>query len=185
MSLKITPEIIAAMPDPRLLMGIMRKMRAFVKPGELLKDKLGYSADLMEKLYALAQGLYEKAKYQESIELFEELFYLDPLSYKISFGLAASAQQLRDYYKAISFYSYAAENDPQAPEPLYFAAECSMQVGKETAAADLYRKAITLCSDNTHYKDLKERCLVLADTLEKRVKEGLPPLSLADDLKKS
>ena len=139
----------------------------------------------MEELYALASSLYDKGQFYEAGEFFQELFHLDPLSYKICYGFGATAQQTEEWYKAISLYAYAAENKPDAPEPLYFSAECAIQIGKEAGAADLYRKAAALCGDKAEYKELKERSQALAASLEKRIKGGQAPLCLQDEPKKS
>lgn len=183
MTLSLTDEIITAMPDPELIIRLMKKARQLTTSGKLLKDQLGYTEILIEELYTVAMGLYNKSQFNEAIEMFEELFYLDPLSYKICYGLGATAQQMGEWYKAIGFYAYAEENKPQAPEPIYFSAECAVQIGKEKGAADLYKKVVALCDKNPDYKDLKDRSQALADALEKRIKEGNPPLCLRSEAK--
>lgn len=179
-------KILQDMPDPRRLVQQMQKLRAIAQAtGSTGKKKQGYSDDLIEKLYAVGTALYDKAQFKEALKLFRELFLLDGFNYKVSFALGATAQQLGEWARAICYYAYAMANDPKAPEPFYFAAECSVQIFKDDAAAEFYKKAADLCGNDAKYKDLKERCLILFETLSKRVKEKKRPLRLEAETKTS
>jgi type III secretion system low calcium response chaperone LcrH/SycD len=179
-------KILEDTPDPRKLVEQMQKVRDIAKgAGSSGKKRLGYSDELIEKLYAVGTAIYDKAQYPEAFKLFRELFLLDCLNYKVSFALGATAQRLGEWARAICYYAYAMANDPKAPEPFYFAAECSVQICKDEAAAAFYKQAADLCGNDAKYKDLKERCQILAETLTKRVKEKKRPLRFEAETKTS
>ena len=177
-----TKEIIATMPDPFIVSNLMRQAtignKRLRQSGKQLDKQLGYTEETLEKLYALAQSLYEKGKFQEAEKIFQQLYFLNPLDQKVAFGLAASAQRLGLWYKAIAFYGAASELDPKAVDPLYFSGECALQIGKEEAAAKYYSEAAKVCGKEERHKEIRDRSLALVESLTKRVKEGKPPLCL-------
>lgn len=169
-------KLIEAMPEPAFVVEVAQKLWRINHRRVQGKSKLGYSDALLEKLYAVGYGLYEKGKLREAYKLLKELFIMDGKSYKISYALAAVTQRLGEWYEALVYYAYAMANNPAAPEPHYFAAECCVQIGKDKAAAEFYKKAASLCNQESKYQELKARCQTLSQALEKRLQEKKKPL---------
>ncbi len=174
--MNIDPKLIPHLPDPELLMELASNLRTITLRGTVMQKQLSYSDELMEKLYAVGYKIYEKGRFRDALEFFENLFYLNPLDYKICYSAAAAAQRMGDWYRAILYYAYAAAAQEKAPEPSYFSAECCVQIGKEKAAIKLYEKAVEKCGNRPEYQELKERCQVLERALAKRIQEGKVPL---------
>lgn len=137
-----------------------------MKEGMTLQEATGLSDEILEEIYTLAYGYYNQGKYNESIALFEFLSNTAPKNYKYVLGLASSYHQLEAYeIAALSFY-IAAELEPHNPIPAYFLLDCLLKQKEFEAAEEAVDITMLICGDKAEYRDLKERCRLVRESLK-------------------
>lgn len=88
------------------------------------------SQEAQTALYSQAYHLYENGKYQEAKRFFHFLTIVNPYEKSFWIGLGASYQMLKDYARAIEFYSVAAVQDQNNPYVHLHAADCFFALGQ-------------------------------------------------------
>jgi len=98
--------------------------RDAIEHGKSLQDIIGYSDELMQKLYQSALEVFHSKFYRESADGFLFLTTLNPYVYAYWMGLGMSQQHLEEYEQAILAYECATSADPDAPQPHFYLAAC-------------------------------------------------------------
>jgi len=125
--LKIPDDTIEQLQKP----GILRK---YIEEGKSLQDIIGYSDDLMQKLYTTAYNIFQEGRYQESQDAFLFLTTLNPFVYGYWLGLAMSYQFLEEYEQAVLSYECAVNVEPLNPVPYYYSACCHYLLNQKAEA---------------------------------------------------
>jgi type III secretion system low calcium response chaperone LcrH/SycD len=125
--LKIPDDTIEQLQKPDVL-------RKYIEEGKSLQDIIGYSNELMQKLYSAAYDIFQEGRYQESQDAFLFLTTLNPYVYAYWLGLAMSYQFLEEYEQAVLAYECASSVEPDRPFPYYYRAGCHYLLNEKTEA---------------------------------------------------
>jgi type III secretion system low calcium response chaperone LcrH/SycD len=140
--------------------------------GVMPKDALEFTDQMMEDLYQMAYHLYNSGKIGQALDIFRHLMILDFKSYRYAFGAGACCHQLEDYPTAIIAYTTAFLNDLPNPTPLYYGADCWMELGEWEAANDFYEKVILIAGNKPEYAAMKENAKLTKKGLQKKLAPG-------------
>lgn len=158
----------AAKPAKETITAILTEA---LNKGALPKQALHLSDEAMEAIYGQGYNLYNQGRYKEASYVFRLLMLLDYMTPKYALGLAASLHRLKEYTSAANVYLLCGTLDTKNPLPHYHAADCYMQLNMPVMAIFSLDLAITAAGSQTQYSIIKERALLMKDTLEKQAKE--------------
>lgn len=137
-----------------------------MKEGMTIQEATGLSDEMLDEVYTLAYGYYNQGKYNESVSLFEFLANTAPKNYKYVFGLASCYHQLKAYDdSAVGFY-YAAQLESDNPIPAYYLLDSFLKQNELEAAEEAADITMIICGDKPEYRDLKERCRLIKESLK-------------------
>jgi type III secretion system low calcium response chaperone LcrH/SycD len=152
--------------DPKQKAELTKKIQAQLKEGKTVKDALGVSTESLENVYSLAYGKYQEGNYAAASNLFRYIVMLDPHTYKYALGLAASLHRGKDYQKAANYYVMASLLQPKDPVPYFHSADCFIHIDQPKVALSGLTMAILASGDDKKYNELKERALLMKQSLE-------------------
>lgn len=134
----------------------------------LPKDAMGLSENVMESIYSFGYQLHKTGKFKEAAEIFKYLLQLDPSKTKYAIALGSCFQYLSRWQDAMGAYMEANLMDPDDPYPLTQIAECFIKLNCPKWALVCYKNAIERAEGISGYDQLKQRCLLMIDSLEKK-----------------
>ena len=105
--------------------------RDAIEHGKSLQEIIGYSDEVMQKLYELALEVFHKGRFREAADGFLFLTTLNPYVYAYWMGLGMSQQSLEEYEQAMLAYECATSADSTAPQPHYYLAACHLLMGEK------------------------------------------------------
>ena len=141
-----------------------------VRSGKTFKEALQLSDGLIEQLYSLAYNLYTQGRYPDSITVFKLLVFLDPMSFRYQFGLAACMQLIEEYMEAVRYYSLAALIEKDNPLPEYYGGECLLRLKKKGLALQAFQVAILKAKGKPEYQKIAQRAEMLRDAISEDVR---------------
>jgi type III secretion system low calcium response chaperone LcrH/SycD len=143
-------------------LSLIKKME---EEGQSLSSLLNISDGLLEELYRLGYNYYNQGKYKEALTLFYTLTGVAPQNDRYMFALAASFHQLKDYQSAAFGFTVAYSLNLKNPLPVYYAADCLINIKQFEEAIVILDKAIEVSADQGEYQALKQRCILLKKSL--------------------
>ena len=159
---------LAATPAKETITAILSEA---LNKGVMPKNALNLTDDTMEAIYGQGYNLYNQGKYKEASYVFRLLMLLDYLTPKYALGLAACLHRMKDYKNAVNAYLLCGALDSKNPLPHYHSADCFIQLDAPPMAIFSLDLAIAAAGDQPQYSVIKERAVLMRDTLEKQVKE--------------
>lgn len=142
--------------------------------GKTPKEILGLNDAMIEGIYGQAYRLYNTGKYKEAIQVFRLLIMINASEPKYAMGLAACFHMLKQYKDAADAYTVVAVIDPDNPIPFYHMSDCYVQMGSPLSAAAALDSAVTRSGEKPEYRVLKERALLLMQSLQKEATKAKP-----------
>lgn len=136
--------------------------------GGTVADLHGVSDDECEALYTLGYGLYEKGRYGDALKVLGYLVSLNHSEHRYLVALGATAQAMAQYTDALQQYMAATLLDPLEPVPVYYSAQCLLEMGQHAAAVESCDLAIAMCKHERHAM-LLERAKALRATASARL----------------
>ena len=161
--LKIPDDVLASLENPETL-------RKCIEEGKSLQEIIGYSDDLMEKLYGAAYEVFQEGRYHEAQDGFLFLTTLNPYVYAYWLGLAMSYQLMEEYEQAALAYECASGADPDSPLPYYYLAGCHLYLNAYDEALHAIKILKEKCAHKPEYKELLEKARQAEETIIKRKK---------------
>jgi type III secretion system low calcium response chaperone LcrH/SycD len=140
----------------------------FFADGNTLKNIKGLTNEHMDAVYSAAHTLYENAKYEKALTMFQFLCVYDHLKKKHWVGLGACQQMLKNYPKAIDAYSFATLLDLEDPRPPLYAADCHLQLGNLTSAASALTAATEWAGSKPEYAGIRDRAQTMLGIIKDR-----------------
>ena len=125
--LNIPDDIVARLQKPE-------QFRDAIHDGKSLQEMIGYSDELMQKLYESALEVFNEKRYREAADGFLFLTTLNPYVYAYWLGLGMSEQLLEEYEQAILAYECASSCETQNPAPHYYLAACHLLLNEKEEA---------------------------------------------------
>lgn len=137
--------------------------------GRTVAQAAGISQKTLERLYALAHGLYSSGNYTDAQVMFQALSIYAPNEYRFWMGLAGCRQALEQYQAAIEAYQMAAvATSLKNPEPLLFAVNCLIKLGRKDEAKAGIETLLNIGSDDLpQNKAVHDRARALLTLLQK------------------
>lgn len=136
--------------------------------GGTIADLHGISDDECEALYTLGYGLYEKGRYPDALKVLGYLVSLNHSEHRYLVALGACAQAMGKHPDALQQYMAATLLDPLDPVPVYYSAQCLLDLGQHAAAIESCDLAVAMCKDDGHAM-LLERAKALRATASSRL----------------
>lgn len=146
--------------------GIYEKMR---RENKSLAEVLNVAPELINELYHLGYTFYGQGKFKEAVSLFYYLTTFSPNEFKYIYALSAAFHQLKEFEQAASGFTLAYMIEPQNPLPVYYVADCLLQTDQKEAALEVIETTITICGEIKEHQALKERCLLIKNSLNKQL----------------
>jgi type III secretion system low calcium response chaperone LcrH/SycD len=144
---------------------VPRKLRAILRDGGILGDKLGVPGKERDAMYAVAYAAYAKGQYERARQLFAQLAFYDHQDPRYMKGLAASAQMLGNYEQALQLYVVIAAMDMTDPVPVMHAGDCFNAMNRRVEAAESFDLARSLCKGAEH-RQVRQRCEQLLGSIK-------------------
>ncbi|MBA2369894.1 MAG: SycD/LcrH family type III secretion system chaperone [Candidatus Protochlamydia sp.] len=142
-----------------------------IEEGELLKDALGFTPEMMDAVYSNAYNMFQSGQYKRALPLFEYLHKLDPLDYNYPFSIAACYQYQKMYEDAAAYYIICGELDPLNPVPRFHLFSCFVNMNELPSAWVAIQETITLAEMDPQYNELKDRALLEYKGFKKELKK--------------
>ncbi len=158
---------LAAMPAKETITALLTEA---MNKGVMPKHALHLGDEAMEAIYGQGYNLYNQGRYKEASYIFRLLMLLDYMTPKYALGLAASLHRLKDYNTAANVYLLCGTLDTSNPLPHYHAADCYLQLQLPVMAVFSLDLAISAAGDQPQYAIIKERAMLMRDTLDKQLK---------------
>jgi type III secretion system low calcium response chaperone LcrH/SycD len=133
--------------------------------GGTLGDVYGYDERDYEVLYALGHSLYSQGRYADAMKAFGFLVMHNHLERRFAAAYASSLQMIKQYDKAIEFYTLASVMDMSDPVPTFHTAECMMQLGMMDEAKEALGFVVKQGGKPEH-AELKQRAQAMLGLLE-------------------
>lgn len=159
--LKIPDDVLESLEDPETL-------RRCIEDGKSLQEIIGYSDELMEKLYGAAYAVFQEGRYHEAQDGFLFLTTLNPYVYAYWLGLAMSYQLMEEYEQAVLAYQCATSAEPDNPLPHYYLAGCHLYLGAYDEALHALKELRELCDERPEYTELLKKADLAQETIMKR-----------------
>jgi type III secretion system low calcium response chaperone LcrH/SycD len=156
-----------AMPAKDTITAILTEA---LNKGVMPKNALHLGDETMEAIYGQGYNLYNQGRYKEASYIFRLLMLLDYMTPKYILGLAASLHRMKDYKAAANVYLLCGTLDGGNPLPHYHAADCYIQLNLPIMAIFSLDLAITAAGTQPQYAVIRERALLMRDTLDKQVR---------------
>lgn len=135
------------------------------------KTALGLSDAMVEGMYGQAYRLYNTGKYKEASQVFRLLIMLNSAESKYAMGMAACFHMMKEYQRAINAYMMCSIIDSDSPVPHYHSSDCYIQMNDSVSATIALNMAIKRAGEKTEYKALKDRALMMIESLKKEQKQ--------------
>ena len=148
--LKIPDDVLERLENPETL-------RRCINEAKSLQEIIGYSDELMEKLYGAAYSVFQEGRYYEAQDGFLFLTTLNPYVYAYWLGLAMSYQLLEEYEQAALAYECASGAEPESPLPYYYLAGCHLYLNEYEEALDAIKMLRKKCENKPDYQYLIEK----------------------------
>lgn len=143
-----------------------------IKNGKKVYEAMGFSKEMLESMYGNGYRIYQAGRYEEAIAQFKMLMLLDSNDTRFSLGLAASFQKAGKFSEAVELYHMAAKLDKSSPMPYYYAAECYRQLGELEIGIIALNWALERCGESKDYTVLKDRILIMRESLTSKILEN-------------
>lgn len=174
--MKTIDELIQQTVDETLPNGTTEQKKAqvnalknMISNGKIPSGKdLGVTPEILSSFYAFAYRLYTAGKYKDSLALFAWLGLIDDLNPVYPFGMASSYHMLKEYDKAIKYYLATFALDVDSPLPFFHAADCYIKLNKPDYALFCIEHVIGLSGDTPIYSPIKEKALLMRESLNKQ-----------------
>jgi type III secretion system low calcium response chaperone LcrH/SycD len=112
------------------------KMQEFLMSGGTMHELYGITEEELEALYTKGFQEYNAQQYEKAMETFAYLIYLKPDEKRYLFAFGAVLQVIKDYKKAIYYYSMAADQDILDPTITLHIVECLVALDMHSDALD-------------------------------------------------
>lgn len=130
------------------------------------------------KMLKTADDLYEQGSFYNAVDQYEEAFEKKENNSRITYQIAETNRQLKDYKQAEKWYAKTVElNEAAFPEAQFQLAEMQKAQGNYDAAIDSYKKFMEMDASSKD-EDASKRLAVM----KKLAKVGLAGAEMAEDL---
>lgn len=146
--LKIPDEVLKRIQQPELF-------KDDIDQGKSLQEILGYSDEVMDKLYQVAHNLFEENRYHQALDAFLFLSTMNPFVYAYWLGLGMVYQVLEEYEQALLCYECAHKIEMEEPLPLFHMASCNFLLNDMQKAKSFLKDAKKRCVGD--YSDFLEK----------------------------
>lgn len=113
---------------------VEEQINEYLMAGGTMHELYGITSDELEALYTKGFQEYNAKQYSKAIETFSYLIYLNPYEKRFLFAFGALLQTVKDYKKAIYYYTLAAEQDIADPTITLHIVECLVALGMQEDA---------------------------------------------------
>lgn len=145
------------------------------------RHAMGISPELMELLYTFGFNAYNAGKYEDALQTFKMLNFLEPLSPKYVMGQAATHHKLKEYEKAIELYFTMAVLDQETPVPYFHIADCYEQLNNPQGVLICLGGAVSRCGMDQRFAKLKGKCYSLIKKWKKELGIEEPEISSTEE----
>lgn len=135
--------------------------------GKTGAEILGFSEQLMERLYLAAYQLLKQNRLKEAANAFIFLATLSPLHAEYWMDLGVALQKSQDYEGAIDAFEIAAIYNVEHPLPYLYLAKCLFAIHDRKSAFQALELALTYADEKEEYADIKEEAIQARSTLLK------------------
>lgn len=156
-----------------------------LQKGIMPKKILNLGEDQIETIYTQSYTMYNQGKYKEASYLFTVLMCIDPTVPKHVMGFAACCHRQDMYEKAIELYILCSSLDTENPLPDFHAADCWIKLQSPEAAVVHLKNAIERAKDIPEHAIVKERAIMMIQTLEAEIEAGKKGASAKEQEKNS
>lgn len=136
--------------------------------GKEVAEVLQVSPETISVMYRHALTLFKEEKYQDALDAFLLLNFLDQNNHDIWLGLGMSLQMRKRYESAIIAYELAAIHDPESPVPYFYLAKCLFAIHEHETALDAIELAIGLSEDKNEFFELNKQARSAKESLLRR-----------------
>lgn len=158
-------EKIKAKYSPRDEEELKKILADVIDNGKPLAEAMNFTPDMLEEIYGVAQRKYNSGNYRDAVPIFCYLISLDCWVPKYFLGAGACCHKLKNFEDAINFYAMCVYLDGTDPFPAYYASDCRLQLNDPDSALANLDLAILQSGDNPQYAMLKERAIMMRDSL--------------------
>lgn len=125
--------------------------------GKTGAEILGFSDNLMERLYLAAYQLLKKNQAEEAVDAFIFLATLSPLHSEYWMDLGVALQMSHDYEGAIDAFEIAAIYNVEHPLPYLYLARCLFAIHDRKSALQSLELALAYADEREEYAEIKEQ----------------------------
>lgn len=152
-------------------MDVSELMTEFMEKKSVPKEALDMRAQELEAVYGQAYRLYNTGKFKDAVDLFRLLIMAEPAESKYALGMAACFHMLKEFTNAVKAYSLYALMDTENPIPYFHQADCFIQMGDPIGAMIALETAVKRAGNKPQYQVLKDRSLMMIQSLDKEVEK--------------
>ena len=148
-----------------------QKMAEFFLAGGMPYELYGIAEQELEALYTKGFQEYNAQQYGKAIESFAYLISLKPDEKRYLFAFAATLQAVKDYKKAIYYYSMAAYQDMDDPTITLQVIECLIALKMYEDALAVLEVLLQETASDTQWSALHTKALAYQTLLAKKALE--------------
>jgi len=120
------------------------------------------SQEKLEEYYLAALKILEHHRWEDALDAFLFLIFLNPLVANFWIGLGFIEQSMGQYSNALNAYFMAQFLDPENPTPYANSYQCHLGLKDEAQAKKCYQIALELCGESSEWSDLKKSLIKAA-----------------------
>jgi type III secretion system low calcium response chaperone LcrH/SycD len=143
--------------SPKSWAGMYDLIADYSKSAPSYKDLLDPPPGLLKNLSDMAGYLYNQQNYEVAKQIYELLYYYDAKNPIYVFSIGACEQALGDAQSALHHYLLSSSLDKKNPEPLYYAAELSLNLNQKEAAYQFFKQVIEVAKNDKKFEAIKSR----------------------------
>ncbi|MCB1114125.1 MAG: SycD/LcrH family type III secretion system chaperone [Chlamydiia bacterium] len=146
-------------------------LEKILKEGMSVHEAVGVSKESLEFMYSHGYSLYKVGKYDDAIQIFHILNFLDGNDLRFCYGLAACHHMKKEYNEAMVLYLICQTQDRHNPGLMWHIADCYKGMGKKMNAYLCLKLCSRYADEDKKYESLKIRADGEAKMLEKELDE--------------
>lgn len=131
-----------------------------------LQEMISLPWPFMDRVYRLANRVYEEDRFQDALDLYLFLRVLNAAVFEYWVGEATSLQALEKYLEAIQGYGFSLFLQPENPIPFYQMAICLLYINEQESAKIALETCIKYAMEQKpNYDALLEDALTVKETM--------------------
>lgn len=139
-----------------------------IQEGKSMQEIYGISDETIEHFYHAAKAIYDRKDYEDAINAFSFLCFLNRKNYAFWIGLGNSEFFCNRFEEALQAYAFAVLADPFEPTPHIQSCFCYEKMGDRELAKNALDLALISMGDNVEHAEMKKNVIEYQKNLKQK-----------------